>query len=367
MPQRRSWPRRLAMLGGLLGICVAIGVLAAAETYYTDRALGEAVTWNSTLVLQVVHWTLWGLLLPVIVRVTERLGRARDIRVQVALQCAVGVFTSVVHSAAAFGIRSAVMPRTIHGSLSIFVRGWFLFNLVTYAALVAGTLAVEQWRRSRAHELRASRLDVELSRAQLRALQMQLHPHFLFNTLNTVAMLIRTSDGNRALTMIARLGDLLRQILDDDAPHEIPLRDELAFLDHYLGIERVRFHDRLRVEIDVDPATLDGHVPRFVLQPLVENAIRHGIEKRSAYGTLMIASRRVDGMLSIVIRDDGPGLGAGPIMGVGVGNTQERLRHLYGNAADLSLSAAAGGGTIATVVLPWHTQPVTDREPRQEP
>jgi LytS/YehU family sensor histidine kinase len=204
--------------------------------------------------------------------------------------------------------------------------------------------------------LQAAKLSAALSEAQWRALQMQLHPHFLFNTLNTVAMLIRTGDGSSALTMIAGLGDLLRQILNDDGQQEVRLQEELAFLDRYLSIERIRFSDRLRVKIETEPGSMEAYVPRFILQPLVENAIRHGIEKRAGSGALTITATRADGALHVAVEDDGPGPPSTPSDGVGLTNARERLRYLYGGAADLSLASApgGGGGAVATVVLPWH-------------
>jgi two-component system, LytTR family, sensor kinase len=344
---------------GLVGACLLIGVLSAVQMYYTDLAEGEATTWAGTLGHQLLHWAVWGAFLPLIVRISRQVGRLPNVASQVAVQTLIGLAVAVLHSTVTFVIREAVLPGTLHGSFSLYVRGWLIFNLVTYGALVAGTLAVEHWRRGRAYELKAAQLDMELSRARLRALQMQLHPHFLFNTLNTVAMLVRTAEGPRALTMIAGLGDLLRQLLDDDAPHEVPLREELAFLNRYLDIERVRFHDRLSVRIDVQPEALDAHLPRLVLQPLVENAIRHGIEQRTGAGTLTIEAARSDGTLQVTIQDDGSGPASMLRTGVGLTNTRERLRHLYGAAGDLSL-VSVPDGAIARITLPWHTQSLSE-------
>jgi len=184
---------------------------------------------------------------------------------------------------------------------------------------------------------------------------MQVHPHFLFNTLNTIAMLIRTANSQRALTVLAELGDLLRQMLDDDSRPEIPLREELRFLEGYLGIERARFPDLLHVEINIDPPLLDAHIPRLILQPLVENAIRHGIAKNIANRVLSITGTRQGPTLSLTVYDNGPGPGANASDGVGLANTRERLRHLYGDKATFSLTAANGDGTHATITLPWHT------------
>lgn len=344
---------------GLLAAFVVIGLFSATQNYYVDRAEGEAVTWAGTLGAQLTFWITWGAFLPFIVRLTRRVARAGGIPAQVGLHVVLGVAICVLNSAVVFGIRSKVLGGKVDPpSFVLYARGWLTFDLAIYAGLVAGTLAVEHWRRGRAHELQAAQLGLALSRAQWRALQMQLRPHFLFNTLNTVAMLIRTGDSQRALTMIAGLGDLLRQILDDGAQQEVPLGEELAFLERYLGIERVRFSDRLVVQIDAEPGSLESFVPRFLLQPLVENAIRHGIEKRAGSGALSITAKRVEGALSVAIQDDGAGPPVAPSKGVGLTNARQRLRYLYGDNAALSLTPVQGGGAVVTVSLPWHDRPL---------
>ncbi len=350
-----SRSRRALTSLGLLCACALIGVLSAAQNYYVDRAEGESVTWAAMLWSQMTYWIIWGVFLPFIVYATRKISRIPRFSTQVAVHVAVGLLTVLLHSLVVYGVRSIFAAGVGRpSSFALYVRGWMIFNLVIYSALVAGALAVEHWRRGRAHELRAARLGLALSRAQWRTLQMQLHPHFLFNTLNTVAMLIRTGDGPRALTMIAGLGDLLRQILDDAGQQEVSLREELAFLERYLGIERVRFSDRLRVRIAAEPESMEAFVPRFMLQPLVENAIRHGIEKRTDSGALTITANRADGVLRVAVEDDGPGPPQTPSSGVGLSNARERLRYLYGDGASLSLASVPGGGAVATVVLPWH-------------
>jgi len=155
--------------------------------------------------------------------------------------------------------------------------------------------------------------------------------------------------------VLAELGDLLRQMLDDDSRPEVPLREELRFLEGYLGIERARFPDQFQVDIKIDPPALDAHVPRLILQPLVENAIRHGIAKNRASRVLSISGVRQGPMLSLTVYDNRPGPGADASDGVGLANTRERLHHLYGDKATFSLTAANGDGTHATITLPWHT------------
>ena len=328
----------------LLGGCTTVGLLSAVHQYYTNLAEGEAnTTWNDTLGRQLTYWFAWGLVVPLIVLLSRRAPR-------IAVLVLAAVPMSVARSAATYAIRAVFVPwldLEPHGFV-LYTRAWLRIDLITYVALVSVVLAAAHW-------LRATQLDAELSRARLRALQMQVHPHFLFNTLNTIAMLIRTANAQRALTVLAELGDLMRQMLDDDSRPEVPLREELRFLEGYLGIERARFPDLLQVEMKIDPATLDAHVPRLILQPLVENAIRHGIAKNTSNRVLSISGDRQGPMLSLTVYDNGPGPVVDASDGVGLANTRERLRHLYGDKASFSLTAGQGGGASAKITLPWHT------------
>lgn len=335
----------------LFGGCTVVGLLSAVHQYYTNLAEGELnTTWSDTLGRQLTYWFAWGLAVPLIADVSRRTERFGNIGARVAVLAAAALPVCVARSAATYAIRGIFVPwLTLEpGGFLLYARAYFRLDLITYAALVGAIVAAAHW-------LRASQLDAELSRARLQALQMQVHPHFLFNTLNTIAMLIRTANAQRALTVLAELGDLLRQMLDDDSRHEIPLREELQFLQGYLSIERARFPDLLQVEMKIDPSMLDAHVPRLILQPLVENAIRHGIAKNKANRVLSITGSRSGSSLSLIVYDNGPGPVADASDGVGLANTRERLRHLYGADATFSLRPANGGGATATITLPWHT------------
>jgi two-component system, LytTR family, sensor kinase len=193
-------------------------------------------------------------------------------------------------------------------------------------------------------ELRSSELEKKLVEAHLSTLKMQLQPHFLFNTLNAIMVLVRQRKTADAEQMPARLSDLLRCVLEDVQAQEIPLSRELEYLQLYLAIEQVRFQDRLRIEIAVDPRTLDAAVPHMGLQPLVENAIRHGIGRSSSAGCIAIGACRVNQTLEIRIRDDGPGLAANDAEspGIGLANTRARLGELYGGAAQLTVENGDG-------------------------
>jgi len=220
------------------------------------------------------------------------------------------------------------------------------------------------WRfheSSRRHErealelmARASALETQVVQARLGALKMQLQPHFLFNTLNAVVSLVRARRGREAEDTLAHLSDLLRWVLDDSEHQEVALARELEYVRLYLAVERVRFADRLRIEMRIAPDALDAAVPHLCLQPIVENAIRHGIEASASSGEVVIAARRLGGMLELVVEDDGPGFRSfrQPV-GIGLANTRLRLAELYGDRAALTLANALDGGAIVTLTLPF--------------
>jgi len=213
-------------------------------------------------------------------------------------------------------------------------------------------------------DLRASQLETQVAQARLGALKAQLQPHFLFNTLNAIVVLVRQQKGQQAEETLARFSDLLRAVLADMDAQEVTLQRELEYLRLYLSIEQLRFSDRLRVDIDVDPELLDAAVPHMALQPIVENAIRHGIGARASPGAIRIHGRRIrdesGDHLQVSVRDDGPGFGAkcassGPGSGLGLGlaNTRARLKQLYGEGAELRAESPEGGGALVTLVLPF--------------
>lgn len=207
-------------------------------------------------------------------------------------------------------------------------------------------------------ELRASELQSQLMSARLSALKMQLQPHFLFNTLNAIAVLVRQHRSEDAERMLGHLGDLLRGVLEDADNQEVSLRRELQYLQLYLAIEQVRFADRLRVEISVDPHTPDAWVPQLILQPIVENAVRHGIERSSSAGRILLRASRSGDMLVIRVQDDGPGLigsSSSERRGIGLANARARLQQLYGEGARLDMENSQGGGAVVTLRFPFRT------------
>jgi LytS/YehU family sensor histidine kinase len=232
----------------------------------------------------------------------------------------------------------------------------FDWEMMTYWAVVGLSHALDFHNESQDRALAAAQLETRLAEAQLQALQRQLHPHFLFNTLNAISALMHR-DTEAADAMLERLSDLLRLTLDRIAVQVVSLREELEFIDKYLEIEQTRFGDRLQVATLIEPETLDAAVPNLVLQPLVENAIRHGIATKVGGGHVEITARRVGASLVLSVRDDGPGLSQAKRdalnTGVGLSNTRSRLEHLYRDRYRFEFAEPAGGGLAVTIEIPF--------------
>jgi len=230
-----------------------------------------------------------------------------------------------------------------------------LSELVFFLLLSVAAHAIHYSREVRVRDLKAARLEGLLAQARLDALKMQLHPHFLFNTLNSISALMRR-DVEAADRMMTRLADLLRLSLQRGSDQVVPLTEELEFLELYLEIERTRFEDRLSVLFDVRPETLSADVPSLILQSLVENAVRHGVARRSEPVRIELAARREKETLHLWVRDDGPGIGIGEGSGgsgVGLSNTEARLRQLYGSAYRFELNNRSEGGLEVSIVIPF--------------
>jgi len=234
---------------------------------------------------------------------------------------------------------------------------WILSDGLLYWIVLLASYAADRQRRLRERELASAQLETQLAQADLQALKMQLHPHFLFNALHTIGALVRTADRENAVRVVAQLGELLRRLLEGASQQQVSLEQEVSFIRSYLEIEQIRFRDRLKVTFDVPADLLPAVVPHLVLQPLVENAIRHGIAPHSSAGLVSISARRVDHHLELLVRDDGPGLdgadGRSEHTGIGLSNTRARLQRLYGTDYRLDMANAPGGGLEARLVIPF--------------
>ena len=242
------------------------------------------------------------------------------------------------------------------------------FCALFYGLILGIGSALEYYRQFRERQLRASQLETQLAQAQLQMLKMQLHPHFLFNTLNGITGLVRDNDNAAAVQMLVGLSDLLRQTLDNAGKQEVRLGEELEWLELYLKLQQIRFSDRLQVSLDAAPETLDALAPNLITQPLVENAIRHGLSPRAAPGHVSLSAERIDGRLELRVCDDGVGLPAGWRMasdkGVGLMNTEARLKQLYGADFVFEVRNRKQGGAEVLLSIPLRMAPTFDSDER---
>lgn len=345
----KRWTRwLLAFLGWTF-----VALFFASQTYLTYKSSGGSAPVGLIMKVALADWYLWALLAPLIVWLAKRVPLERDhwlrgvaIHLAASVGCAVGVWWL------------SNFDRHLLLGLQGSVRLVYVFHqhLITYWLLVGATMGYQYYWRYREGELRTAQLSAQLAQAQLQALRMQLHPHFLFNTLNAISTLVH-KDPEKADRMIARLSDLLRLTLENVGVQEVRLAQELEFLERYLDIERTRFADRLEIRMEIAPETLDARAPYLILQPLVENAIRHGIAPRSTPGRIEVSAKRKDGALVLSVQDNGPGIAAPENLkkGVGISSTKARLERLYGTAHRFELSNVAAGGVVVTLELPFHT------------
>jgi LytS/YehU family sensor histidine kinase len=231
----------------------------------------------------------------------------------------------------------------------------FHIALTIYASILGLTQGVLYYRRTQSRELQLAKMEGQLAQARLQALNAQIRPHFLFNTLHTIGQLWRSGRSDDADAVLDHLGALFHKVSSSTSRFEVPLAEELELIRDYLAIEGVRFRDRLRPTVVAPPDTLDCLVPPLILQPIVENAVRHGISAVSTAGIREVSASREGSRLRLVVRDDGPGVSTvtkSPGSGTGLRNTRERLAQLYGDAGLMSITEAPGGGTIVTVDIP---------------
>ena len=311
-------------------------------------------------------WFLYALLTPLVLRAGRRFPLHRPhVARHVGLHVLGALVLCVAWASLGTALRLAMFPMPPVGDALRDYASWILttlpFGVAIYFALVGIEHALFYFAEARERETQAVRLAGQLAESRLGALRMQLNPHFLFNSLNAITVLVRDRNTAGAERMLDLLSDVLRQVLRADTAHETRLSTEIAFVERYLAIEQVRFSDRLQPRIAVDPAVREAVVPTFVLQPLVENALRHGIARKAGAGVLDVTARRDGEDLVLAVRDDGPGLEtSSPAAGSGVGlaNTRARLATLYGDRASVVVTSASGGGTVATVRMPFRQAPL---------
>jgi two-component system, LytTR family, sensor kinase len=348
----------VAVLGTAFGLLQAAMLYVALQAEQREGGLPFAVSFPRIVAWQASSWLVWAALAPAVLVLGARWTPERPL-LFLAVHLPAGLTAATLHATADLFLNRAVRPfsqgpgRLAVSQLVAHVTNSLNVELLVYFVILGASYAIDYYRRFRDRELRAAQLEGRLAEARLEALRLQLQPHFLFNALHTVAGLVRQGENPAAVEMLARLSDLLRATLEGGGRPLVPLRQELALAELYLAIQQVRFADRLRVERAIDPALLDAAVPPFVLQPLLENAVRHGLGVRAGAGSLRIVAERSGDQLRLAVEDDGRGLAGGDgVEGVGLGNTRARLAQLFGDEARLELLERPAGGAIARLTLP---------------
>jgi two-component system LytT family sensor kinase len=340
--------------------CAVIAVLASSEIYMHRQTAGVPVPFWTAFLIEAPSWVIWAAFVPAIARLADRFRIDWPLRVTVLFAHAVALCVVLTTLALAnpgldrWFDPSAPVDDYLAGVWHYWVYSFPLATIV-YAMILSSILAVDSARRGRELE----RVRADLAHAELSALRLQLTPHFIGNTLNTIAMLVRERGEVQALELIERLGDVLRHVLETSDGLEIDLDDELAFVRKYLAIEQARFGDKLNVEWIVDAGVGAAQIPPFVLQLLVENSLRHGLAPRGGGGSIRIGAHREGADLMLVVSDDGVGLpaSAGSLgAGVGLANIRARLEHLYGATASLRVDAEPRGGVRVIVRIPFESE-----------
>jgi len=359
--RRRRWAR----LGLIWGIWTFIGIVFTLQGYFSSYRSERPMLFTDSLYLQMTWSYLWALATPLVLWASARLPIERNnwIRsslLHVPISILLSVFlTALGHISLWLYWGYRVGKPYSFANMSRFVVANFSEGIGIYMLIALTSYAYSYYSRYREGQLRTLQLEAQLSQAQLQALKMQLHPHFLFNTLHSISALL-TKDVEAARKMITRLGDFLRLTLENSGSQEVTLQQEVEFLSCYLEIERIRFQNRLVTRIDLGEQTLDAMVPNLILQPIVENAIRHGIAPRSTPGLIEISAKQIVNKLRIQVRDNGPGLSDHRTSvnlfkkGLGLANTETRLERLYGADHLFDLSNNPDGGLIVTLEIPFH-------------
>jgi len=351
-------------------IWTGVGLFDATQNVFVMRSEGMHHAWAKLFVVLFISWLPWALATPLVVTVSRRFPptRLKPFFIWPIHLCACGA-VGLAHSAWNAALDKALNP-WMNSELPLYLPLWrdkFLNGMLSYVVLYGAIVAISYVADSRARLARQStetaRLNEELSKAQLTALRRQIEPHFLFNTLNAISGLVREKRNDDAVNMIAGLSDFLRWTVKESNLQQVPLAEEMDFLQKYLDIQKVRFAERLRLRMDVPEDLLLARVPSLILQPIVENAIKHGIAKRSQGGEVAIAARRSNGTLSLIISNDGPPL---PVAwrdqgGIGISNLRTRLQGLYGEDFALDVRNREAAGVEVAISLPF-LQGTAERE-----
>jgi sensor histidine kinase YesM len=345
-------------------IWLALGLFDATQTVFVMRSEGMHHAWTKLFITIVLAWIPWALATPLVLRLGRRFpfvgfGRASAWLIHLVASVMIGLAFTAWR---AF-LEELLNPYAHSGPRGPFVQIWLdrfynglLATIVLYGTILIVNYVLESRERLARQQTETARLNEQLSKAQLSALRQQIEPHFLFNTLNAISGLVREGRNDAAVSMIVGLSDFLRHVLEDSSRQQVRLQEEMEFTQKYLDIQKVRFADRLQITVDVPRELYPAQVPSLILQPMVENAVKHGIAKRAQGGSIRIAATGNNGMLTLSVCNDGPSLSANwdaNDSGIGISNVRTRLKSLYGEEFALSLKNQDGGGVEATVSLPF--------------
>lgn len=356
----RPWGWPLLIVGG----ATFLGLVASVQSYYSHIGAGRPMAFWDIARYWLPDYYVWAVFTPAIVRLARHFPlRGATWKTSLATHVVVAPLLAAVELLLSCIVVSLIadIPES-YGGLWGYFTGVFSRNLVwgilVYGMIVAAGHAYELYREVQRRELQTTELEGRLARARLRALETKLRPHFLFNTLHSIGMLVRTDRSTDALRTLAGLSDLLRRSLDGTDEPEVSLAEELAFLERYLELEQIRFHDRLLVAYDVDPRTLDARVPSLILQPLVESAVRYGVEPHAGPRHVRVAAAVDDDRLVLEVVDDGSSEDRGASRDrrsrLGLADVRERLETHYGAEAWIEVRSRGQGGVSARVGLPLH-------------
>ena len=359
---RRRGRSRWLRTAGAIGVWTVVGLFFSGQIYLDYFYAGSPIRWIHALYLSLAEWWIWALLSPLIFALVRRFpfergrwGRALAVQLPASFAVTLVKLTAETPLAGLWPVARLNTPNMNKFNVSL-LTAWLIFGIGH---------ALASYRASQERQRRALELESHLARARFQILQNQLQPHFLFNTLNAVTTLMHR-DVDSAETMLIRLSDLLRLALDGHERQELPLNEELEFTRLYLEIQQVRFRDRLLVEYEIGVDTLDACVPAMLLQPLVENAVEHGVARRAAQSRVAVTAAKQDDRMVITVEDDGPGTdggGASSIReGVGLANTRARLEQLHGPEGRMQLEDLPAGGFRVTVTLPFRTVPTVEHD-----
>lgn len=354
-------PTRKHLLRWVAFLCLwtLMGIAFASQLYLTHTKIDPPVSWKFALGRSLADWYVFAALSLPAAWLARRFPLEKE---KLPKSLLVHISAGALFSVSWMVIRALVeelkhpdIAVSFAAAFSHALVATFVFNLMVYWVVVSITHTVSYYRKYQERELRASELERRLSDAKLQALQMQLNPHFLFNTLHAISSLVH-KDADAADRMISRLSDLLRYTLESTTEHEVPLEQELQILDRYLEIEQTRFGPRLQVQKEILPEALPILVPNLILQPIVENAVKHGIEPHARPGMIRISASRLNDSLVLEVRDNGKGLLEGARRErIGISNTRARLDQLYPSAHEFSMLNLPEGGLAVRLAVPWRT------------